>query len=85
MSDASEADTVITTPDQTRDSGERATTPLRRAVPSPAPAITGLSTRRLTLWVGIACLLAVIGIAVGAVGIIQALQAKTDQSTPYVR
>jgi hypothetical protein len=81
ISDALEADTVVTTPDQTSDGGERATQPLRRAVPSPAPAIRGLSIRRLTVWVGIACLLAIIGIAIGAVGVVQALDAKNDQST----
>ena len=81
VSDASEADAVDTTRDETADGGERATKPLRRVLPSPAPPTEGLSSRRLTWWVGIACVLAIIGIAVGTAGILQALHATNVDGT----
>lgn len=81
ITEASETDDVDTAPGRTRNGEDHATKPLRRVVPAPAPATPGLSTRRLTLWVGVACLLAVIGIAVGAVGIVQSGNAKNHDRT----
>lgn len=51
--------------------------PLKRVTPAPPPSsATAPNARRLTAWVGVACLLAIIGIAAGAVGVTKALNAS---------
>jgi hypothetical protein len=78
--EATEPETLGTIPHQAHDATESATKPLRHVLPSPAPPSDGLSTRRLTAWVGLACLLAVIGLAAGGIGIAEALHANNDGS-----
>jgi hypothetical protein len=61
---------------------DHATKSVRRVPAGDLPvAAPPSSSRGLTVWVGVACLLALVGIAVGAVGIFEAMSAKnTDRA-----
>jgi len=78
VSEEAESRTARVATDEPNEDEKHPTKAMRRVIQTREPVSRVLSTRRLTAWVGIACLLGIIGIAVGAAGIVQAMNAKND-------